>query len=214
MVNILLIRHGETRWNREEVFRGQSDIPLNDFGRRQAKALGNALLNWGLEQPQFITSPLSRAHETATIAAASFSQEKEIITEEAFIDICFGEWEGKTVKQVEKIFPEMYKQWKNNPGQVEFPGGESLDEAAERAEKRIFFIARKDPNKIKVIISHRAINKALLCRLLGLSSNSFWKLQQNTACINEMFFTGKEFILVKLNDTCHLQELGRDKKDF
>ncbi len=214
MVNILLIRHGETRWNREEVFRGQSDIPLNDFGRRQAEALGIALLNWGLKQPQFITSPLSRAHETTAIAAAAFNQAKEITKDESFIDICFGEWEGKTVKQVEKSYPEMYMQWRNNPGQVKFPGGESLDQAAERTEKGIFRLARNNPNSTQVITSHRAINKALLCRLLGLSSDSFWKLQQNTACINELLFTGKEFILVKLNDTCHLQELGKDKKDF
>lgn len=214
MVNILLIRHGETRWNREEIFRGQSDIPLNDFGCKQAEMLGNALLKWGLNQPQFITSPLSRAYETASIAAAAFNLENEIITEEAFNDICFGEWEGKTVNEIEENYPEMYRRWKKEPGKVKFPGGESLDKAAERAEKGIYRLARGDINKTKVIISHRAINKALLCRLLGLTSNSFWKLQQNTACINELAFTGSGFILVKLNDTCHLQELGKDKGDF
>ncbi len=214
MVDILLLRHGETLWNREEIFRGQSDIPLNDFGRRQAEALGKTLLSWGLGKPHFITSPLSRAHETATIAATAFSRVKEITPEEAFIDICFGEWEGKTVNQVEKNYPELYKRWKTNPGQVEFPGGETLDKAADRAVKAIYGIARTETGNPKVIISHRAINKALLCRLLGLTSNSFWKLQQNTACINELLFTGKEFILIKLNDTCHLQDLGKDKRDF
>jgi len=214
MVDILLIRHGETKWNREQIFRGQSDIPLNEFGRRQAKALGEALNKWDLRRPQFITSPLSRASETASIAAAFFNQEKDIIVDEAFNDISFGEWEGKTAAQIESSYPELYKQWQIEPGKVNFPGGENLDAAAVRAEKGIYRLGRTDTTKTKVIVSHRAINKALLCRLLGLAQDSFWKLQQSTACINELSFTGSGFILIKLNDTCHLQQLGTDKKDF
>lgn len=214
MVDILLLRHGETKWNREQIFCGQSDIPLNDFGHKQAEALGEALQKWDLIHPQFITSPLSRASETASIAAAVFNQEEEIIVEEVFNDICFGEWEGKTAAQIENSYPELYKRWQSEPGKVNFPGGENLGAAADRAEKGIYHIGRTDTGRTKVIISHRAVNKALLCRLLGLGQDSFWKLQQNTACINELAFTGSDFILVKLNDTCHLQQLGTDKKDF
>lgn len=214
MTNILLIRHGETLWNREEIFRGQADVPLNDFGRSQAAALAEALLKRGLIDPQFVSSPLSRAYETASIAAAVFKRENKVIKEEAFTDICFGEWEGKNLPEVEDTYPDLYALWQKEPEKVTFPGGENLDTAADRAEKAIYRFARNHPDKTTVIVSHRAINKVLLCRLLGLGSNSFWKLRQNTACINELQFTGAGFILLKLNDTCHLNTLSQDKSDF
>ena len=214
MVDILLVRHGETRWNREEIFRGRSDIPLNEFGRRQAEALGKSLLKWNLKEPLFISGPLSRAYETAYIAASAFNREENIIKEDGFNDIRFGEWEGKTLAQVEENYSELYALWKKTPGKVNFPGGENLDTVADRAEKTIYRLARGNPERSKIIVSHRAVIKALLCRLLGLGSDSFWKLGQGTACINELKFTGSEFILIKLNDTCHLQLLGEDIKDF
>ncbi len=214
MADILLIRHGETRWNQEEIFRGQADIPLNDFGRRQAGALGEALFQWKLKDPQFFSSPLSRAYETACIAAAFYKQEKRIVKEEAFNDICFGKWEGKTLPQVRESYPELFALWEKEPEKVTFPGGESLDAIADRTEKAIYRLAFARPHKTKVIISHRAVNKTLLCRLLGLGSNAFWKLRQNTACINELNFTEAGFILVKLNDTCHLMSLGKDQSDL
>ncbi len=205
MVEILLIRHGETEWNREEIFRGHTDIPLNDNGRKQAKALGEYLLRWKLTDPLFISSPLARAYETAQLAASNISPGSEIIKTEDFKDICFGDWEGKTLPEVENKYPELYNLWKIEPGAVKFPGGESLDQVALRTESALYQIARNHREKTVVIVSHRAVNKALLCRLLGLTSNAFWKLQQHPSCVNELGFTGSDFILISLNDSCHLK---------
>ena len=214
MVDILLIRHGETKWNREEIFRGQTDIPLNDQGREQAKALGKSLLKWNLTDPRFLASPLARAYETAQLAASFISPGSEIVKAEAFKDICFGDWEGKTLPEVERKYPELYRQWKKEPGSVNFPGGESLDQVAHRTESALYRIARSHRRKTVVIVSHRAVNKTLLCRLLGLSSNAFWKLQQHSTCVNELQFTGSDFILIRLNDTCHLETLNKDATGF
>ncbi len=215
MTGIYLLRHGETEWNREEIFRGRSDIPLSDHGCRQAAALGKALAAAGLEDPVFVSGPLSRARETARIAAAACgSTDGGIREEEAFNDISFGEWEGKTLPQVASEYPELFKLWRESPQKVVFPGGESLDGTAARAEAALCRLAGSFPGKDLVIVSHRAVNKALLLRLLGFDSSAFWRLQQNTACLNELKYTGPEFIIVRLNDTCHLQDLGRDKSDF
>lgn len=216
MTVVFLLRHGETRWNREEVFRGRSDVPLNDFGRKQAKALGEALLSSGLvKNPAFIAGPLSRATETAQIvASALYADPADILTEEAFNDICFGEWEGKTLPQVEQHYPELFKLWRDKPHEVSFPGGEKLDRVGERSEKALYRLVASYPDKELIIVSHRAVNKILLLRLLGLRAHAFWKIQQNTACLNELHYKDSEFILVRLNETCHLRDFGRDKGDF
>lgn len=213
MAAIYLVRHGETTWNREEIFRGQADIPLNDFGRRQAAALGATLPGLGLRNPHIVTSPLSRARETAGIIAASFPGSL-VVAEQAFTDICFGNWEGKTPAEVAELYPALFQLWADQPDKVIFPGGESLAAVAGRTEQALNRMVVANPEEPIIIVSHRAVNKALLCRLLGLSLGAFWKLQQNTACLNELAYRNSSFILVRLNDTCHLASLGKDKSDF
>lgn len=211
---IYLIRHGQTLWNKEEVFRGQSDIPLNDFGRRQAEAIAGELRERRLKNPLFISSPLKRALETAQIAG-SFQPSISITETEALTDINFGEWQGKSREEVEKLYPELYKKWLEDPAGVLFPGGESLREAAVRAEKAFISLAREHPEKDLVIFSHRVINKVLLSLLLCGDLNLFWRIRQDTACINILAREGSSFSLLLLNDTCHLRALGeKDRLDF
>lgn len=212
MAVIYLLRHGETLWNREEIFRGRADIPLNEFGRRQAKELANVLEKVNLQDPVFITSPLSRARETAEIAAA-FNKTLGIIDNSAFIDICFGDWEGKALAEIKTGYPDLYRTWVEHPEKIVFPGGENLESAANRSEKGIREIIDANPNGNFIIVSHRAVNKALLCRLLGMGMEGFWKLRQDTACLNEIHFSKTTFTLVRLNDTCHLEAPGKDIKD-
>ncbi|HED24093.1 MAG TPA: histidine phosphatase family protein [Firmicutes bacterium] len=216
MTRLFLLRHGETKWNREEIFRGQSDIPLNGFGLRQAEALADTLSKADLKNPIFLSSPLKRAMKTAEIVASRFA-EAFVTADPAFIDLSFGEWEGKTLREIEGNYPELYKKWVENPGRVTFPGGENLATVAERAEKGICRAAEDYRENEPVIVAHRAVNKALLCRLLGLGQQAFWKLRQDTACLNELAYEGSSFILVRLNDTCHLNAISimkQENRDF
>jgi len=213
MTAIYLIRHGQTEWNREEIFRGRADVPLDDLGRRQAEALGRAFVKQGIEKPLFISSPLKRARETAD-TAAGFLGVTELKTDKAFIDLSFGEWEGRSVTDVQKEYPVLYRSWLEHPENVIFPGGEQLDEAADRAEEGLYRVANANRGKDVVIVTHRVISKVLLCRILSAGIKAFWKLRQDTACLNELNYNGTGFVLVKMNDTCHLQSLGRDPGDF
>ncbi len=213
MAVIYLVRHGQTKWNREEVFRGQADIPLNDFGRCQAEALGKTLRNEELNNPVLVASPLKRATETAEIVSAHLD-DISISKDSSYLDISYGEWEGKPLTEIRKKYPELYQAWLKHPEEVIFPGGETLKNAADRAEKGIFQAVKNNPEGHTIIFAHRAINKVLLCRLLGLGEQGFWKIRQDTACLNELAFSNRSFILVKLNDTCHLRDMERDAGDF
>ncbi|MDY6826896.1 MAG: histidine phosphatase family protein [Bacillota bacterium] len=213
MTKLFLLRHGQTSWNREEIFRGRADIPLDDFGRQQARALAEVLSRTGLKDPIFLCSPLARARETAEIVTSRFAG-SHVVTDRSFIDLCFGEWEGKTLREIEKNYPELYSMWVENPGEVTFPGGENLGKVADRAEEGIIRAAKENRESETVIVAHRAVNKALLCRLLGLSQQAFWKLRQDTACLNELEYADNHFILVRLNDTCHLDVIKQESRDF
>jgi len=186
---VYLIRHGQTVWNKEEIFRGRADIPLNDFGRRQARMIADFLQERGLRDAVFFSSPLKRARETAKIAGGLLS-EKDVHTVEAFTDINFGPWEGKARVEVEKLYPELYRLWQEEPASVAFPEGESLREAAARAVEAFSAIAEKYAANDIIIVSHRVINKLLLCSFLEAGLNSFWRIRQDTACIN--IFVGGE----------------------
>jgi len=206
---IYLIRHGQTLWNKEEVFRGQSDIPLNDFGRLQARAIARELQERKLNNPVFFSSPLKRARETAEIAG-SFLPGLSIIDVEALIDINFGEWQGRAREEIEKLYPELYRMWQENPAGVVFPGGDALPEVAARAEKAFMEIAQEHPENDVVIVTHRVINKVLLSLLLCADLHLFWKIRQDTACINILAWERSGFNMLVINDTCHLRPLGKE----
>lgn len=213
MMKVYLVRHGETEWNREDIFRGRADIPLNSFGRRQAESIADILNSFALVNPVFISSPLKRSRETAEIAA-SFLADAKVSNDSAFVDICFGQWEGKSLQEVEEEYPLLFKRWVEEPGKVLFPAGENLNIVADRAEKGLYHAVKNNQDREVVIVSHRAVNKALFCRLLGLTQHSFWKIRQDTACLNELDYEQGSFAIVRLNDTCHLRSLKRVEKDF
>lgn len=211
---IYLIRHGRTLWNKEEVFRGQADIPLNEFGRLQAKALSKELQERKLKDPIFFSSPLKRAWETAKIAG-SFLPGISVTDVGAFVDISFGEWQGQTREKVGNLYPELFRMWQRNPAEVVFPGGGNLGEVADRAKKAFMDIAQGYPENDVIIVTHRVINKVLLSLLLCANLDLFWKIRQDTACINVLAWEGSIVNMLVINDTCHLRPLGKgDLCDF
>ena len=202
---IYLIRHGQTGRNAENTFHGQTDIPLDARGRRQAHEAGLALRQKGLVNPVFISSPLRRAYETAAIiAAAACGEEKPVQTLEAFTDMHFGVWEGKSVEEVSALDPELFRRWREKPAAAVFPGGSSLRRVAGRAVSALQTIARNHTNRDTVIVSHRVVNRLLLCRLVGAGPASFWVIRQDNACINILAWDGNSFSVLLVNDTCHV----------
>ena len=211
MVKVILIRHGETDWNTKQIFRGRKDIPLNEVGLAQAKAVGVSLSD--IQIDAIYSSPLGRALETAKVLAESRSLEVEL--EEGFIDIDFGKWQGITHEKVKEEYESLYEMWLKNPQMVTFPGGESLKDVRTRSMEALEKVIKKHPGKTIAIVSHRVLNKVLLCSVLGLELSHFWYIKQDTCAINRLEYKDGKFYLTLLNDTCHLKKVeGASPVDF
>jgi broad specificity phosphatase PhoE len=207
MTHIYLIRHGQTEWNKEEIFRGTSDIPLNEMGRMEAQLASEALRAIPLKA--VYSSPLARAKETAAAIADCHGLEVRII--EGLQDICFGDWQGVSHKTVQQQYSDLYRRWLEEPHAVTFPGGENLEAVQTRAVKAVREIVSDHPEDTIVMVSHRVINRALICGVAGIELSRFWQLGQDTAAINLLTWKKDYFTLTCLNDTCHLQSLEKDR---
>jgi len=206
MITLYLVRHGQTAWNKEEVFRGRADIPLNETGRKEALLTGQYLR--GVSMDSIYSSPLSRALETAEAIARYQGKEVQIL--EGLIDIDFGGWQGISHEVVRERYPELYRQWKESPHLVRFPEGENLEEVRKRALEAIRGVIRDHSDDNLVMVSHRVINKIAICGLLGLDDSHFWQIGQDTGCIDVLEFE-EGFTLRCLNDTSHLRSIEGER---
>lgn len=210
--SIYLVRHGQTAWNREEIFRGRADVPLNETGVREAELAAQYFK--GLPIDRIYSSPLARAFQTAERIARICSLEVEPL--EGLIDMSFGAWEGRTLEEIKREHGELYRLWRESPHLVWFPGGESLDQVRNRSMTALEELIRTHAEKTLVLVSHRVVNKVLICAVLGLDNSHFWQIGQDTTAINLVRHKNGRFVLDLLNETCHLKSLQdlRVRRDF
>ena len=202
-MRVILIRHGETDWNKEQVFRGRVDIELNQIGKEQARAVAEALK--GVNIVAIYSSPLSRALETAKIIGSYLNLKPKV--DAGFFDFDYGDWQGMPHREVEKHYPDLYKKWHEEPHKLTMPGGENLGDVRKRATRALSKLLLRYDNQTVAIISHRVVNKVLLCAVLGLGNAHFWHVKQDTCAINVFDYTQDGFTIYKLNDTCHLKPI-------
>jgi len=207
MTSIYLIRHGETAWNKEEIFRGRADVPLNEIGFREAELIGEYLK--GMDIHVIYSSPLLRAKETARRIAQVFNLKVQPLV--GITDMSFGKWEGRPLKEVQIYDREIYRQWREKPHLVRLPGGESLDEVRVRAMAALEEVIQYHKGMNLVLVSHRVINKVVICGILGIDNSHFWQIGQDTAAINLIQYKEGKYILSLLNETCHLKSLKEER---
>jgi broad specificity phosphatase PhoE len=201
MTCIILVRHGQTEWNRVERFRGHADVPLNEVGLRQAEATGLRIA--GQWQPvQVYSSPFSRAVKTAEAIASHFNLPVQV--HPGLADIDYGEWQGLTPQEVQARWPEMLQTWYEHPEAASIPGGETLAALRTRGMKTVNQLASRHTSQTIVIVGHTVINRVILLGMLGLGNERFWHIKQDTCAINVIETDDHDFILVTLNDSCHI----------
>ena len=152
-VTLAFIRHGQTDWNRDGRIQGASDIPLNDTGREQARAAETMLEAWSWDA--IVSSPLSRARETASIVAAGLG----LPLGEAYPELVerdYGPHEGSPSAEVVARWPHR-----------DFPGAEPLDAMVERCLRGLARIDADHPDRNVVVVCHGTIMKYTLIRLTG-----------------------------------------------
>jgi broad specificity phosphatase PhoE len=209
MTEVILVRHGETEWNVEEIYRGRIDVELSEAGMKQAQLLGRYLGNLKLDA--IYSSPLKRAVDTANILTQY--QNVAVQVTDGLMDLNCGEWQGLSDKQVKKLYPVLHEQWRVNPHLVEMPGGERLEDVRERAMAVVDEVVSKHSGSI-ALVSHRVVNKVLICALLGLDNSHFWNVKQDVCGITTFDYVRGRFILTKHNDTSYLGGMRKPLGDF
>lgn len=214
VTRIILVRHGQTEWNRVERFRGRANVPLNATGLEQASATGQKVA--ALWQPVAIyASPLVRALSTAEAIAWHILQRQgvrwTIQVCPGLIDIDYGQWQGLTPEEARQRWPQEVEAWYETPENAHIPGGETLDDLRQRGLSAVEDLAARHAGQTIVLVGHTVINRVILLAVLGLGHDRFWRLRQDTCAIN--VFDAEDgcaeqrfrYTVVTLNDTCHLQ---------
>ncbi len=203
---IVLVRHGQTAWNKETRFRGRADLSLDAFGLQQAKATGRYLAErWPIQA--IYASPLQRAMQTAEAIAQAQSLSAQPF--EGLLDIDYGQWQGRSPQEVEADNPNLLQAWWEAPHTVQMPGGENLDDVRDRVVAGLAWVVEHHTGQSVALVGHTVVNRVLLCAILGLGNEHFWQLRQATCAVNVFeVTTGSEAVLTLFNDVCHLQALA------
>jgi probable phosphoglycerate mutase len=205
-MRLLIVRHGETRWNAEGRNQGQTnDIPLSEAGRAQALALGGRLQATPIARA--VSSPLLRARQTAELALGD--RAGLLTLDPRLMEISHGHWEGRLAGEIAAAFPESHQAWRETPHLVTLPGGESLRDVAVRAWAGVQdACAGLGAEEVVLLVTHDAVARVLLCRFLGLDLARVWSFRQASACLNLLEGPDLDHMqVVRVNDGCHVTPL-------
>jgi len=209
MTTIILVRHGQTEWNRDDRFRGHADVPPDNTGVAQAEATAARIVaQW--KPVAVYAGPLSRTIRTGEAVAQSLDLRVEV--EQGLLDVNCGEWQGLNLDEVRRRWRAEFNAYLHAPAKFRFPGGESLEHARDRAWKSTQRLAGRHSDETIVLVSHTALNRLILLSLLGLDSRGFWRLRQDTCGISVFELGQARATLLILNDTSHLLPLFTGRK--
>ena len=201
-MRILLARHGETPWNAEGRYQGQIDIPLSPVGEGQANALGQRLKDVRIDRA--VASPLSRAQLTARLALGD--ARADMLQPDADLqEIAHGEWEGLLASEIQQKDPARLLAWREEPENVLMPGGESLRQVLDRSWRGLARATEGlGEDDTLLVVAHDAVNRVLLCRILGLPIARLWTFRQAPTTLNLLEGPSVEQLeVVRLNDCAH-----------
>ena len=200
---LLLIRHGETKWNVLGKFQGRQNIELSEAGILQATLLEKRLTK---DFQAVYSSPLDRAFSTAEVLCKNLSLDP--IPIEDLTEIHFGTWEGLTYREIEQFYPEHFMHWRTDEKTAPMYDGElSIYDVTLRAKKCILELIGKHPGEKIIIVSHGGFIKAALIGLFNWKMTMYHQMAIGNTCINTLTFnTQGTPILMGLNDTSHLSD--------
>lgn len=199
-MRLLLVRHGATRNNAEARFTGQSDIPLSALGERQATALASRLAKEPLAA--VFSSDLSRARVTAE--AISARTEVPVIFDRDLREVSLGEWEGRTLADLEASEPDALRLWRADGASHVPPGGETFAALRDRLLRALARTHHDYASNTVLWVTHGAAIGVLLCHILGIELSRGWQFRRDNASITELDVAAGRIVILRLNDTAHL----------
>ena len=210
VTTVILVRHGQTDYNKENRYQGFLDIPLNEKGLAQADQLAASLKDVHIDV--FIASPLKRAYVTTEKCAKAKGMEISY-TDERLKEINYGKWAGRSKKEIAETEPKASRLWQETPWKTRPPEGESLQELAARYRASLDDAVRRYPGKTIFIGAHSKGNMALLCNVLGIGLEHYLQFEQDNTCANVLKYKNGQWKLVLMNSISHTGKLykGQNK---
>ena len=202
MANILLIRHGETDWNKERRLQGHLDIGLNDTGIEQAKLLGQVLSKEKIDAAY--SSDLSRALATANAVAAH--HDMAVYLDKSLRERCYGEIEGMTYAQIEQELPENHQAWHGRNPDFRPQGGESLRDFYDRVVEGATRIASAHLGQTIVMVAHGGVLDCMYRAATNMPIEQERHFDLLNTSLNRLTYDGEHFHLVSWGDVSHLAE--------
>jgi alpha-ribazole phosphatase len=201
MLELYLLRHGQTAMSRENRFCGSIDPPLSDDGRLMAEAF--AVAHADAPWQAIYCSPMSRTRATAAPLVERVGLEP--IIDDGLREISYGEWESLTHDEASQRFPKAYAYWEADTASRGTPGGETAFEVAARAARVLERIRREQSTGRVLVVSHKATIRIITCALLGLDVRLFReRIGQPVAAITRFELSDKGALLTRLGDVSHL----------
>lgn len=190
---IILVRHGEPVAEARGRCYGMLDVGLSEKGSHQIGQTAEWLAQFDIAA--IYASPRSRAMNSAKIIARNcglFVQPNE-----NFAEINFGDFEGLTYEEVERLAPDVYQKWMDAPTTVEFPNGESFAQMQERVIREIQELRFRHEGEAFAVVSHGGVNRIALAHFLGIKHENIFRLEQSYAAANVIDFYG-DFPVVRV----------------
>jgi len=199
MLHLILVRHGETEWNAQRRYQGQSDVPLSEVGMQQAELAAERLVDQKIDA--IYASDLKRAWKTANIIAEKHNL--KIISEPRLRELKFGILEGLTFDQAEAQYPEMVSAWLDDFNNTP-EGAEMIQAFNARIISLLEYLRQEHNGQVVLLVGHGGSLSEILRVVLGLSREKRWHLEMDNASLSEVLIAEEYISLKRLNDTCHL----------
>lgn len=198
-MRVILVRHGQTVFNRDSRYQGHADAELSDLGREQAELVAAHLERTRIDA--VYSSDLSRASDTAGAIAARHGL--PIFTNPALREVGFGDWEGLTVSEIQERYPDLYSNYRRDSITHRAPRGERLEDLQSRTVQAVDEIAQKHPDDSVVVVTHGGPIRAFFCHALDTGLESFRKIRLDNAGVTILSRKGSDdWTLEIFNDSC------------
>lgn len=204
MTELILIRHGETDWNRELRFQGQLDVPLNAIGMEQARRVAERMSSEPVQL--LVSSDLQRALQTAR-AVAGRAQALDPVLDAALREQHFGLAEGLQVADIRARYPRAWEQWVRFEADFAFEGGESTRVFHARVLAAVRALAQRHAGQMLAVVTHGGVLDMVYRSALGLPLSGPRVSEIPNAGINRVRLHGEAIEILAWADTRHLSDL-------
>jgi alpha-ribazole phosphatase len=195
---IYLVRHGQVEGHKEKRYNGQANVPLTQLGREESDRVCDSLNDIPLDA--VYSSDLDRSRYCAELVAAAHNL--SVSACESLRELHIGDWEGRTWAELQESYPDDWQSRLQDLVNFQVPGGESLQDAADRIRPTIREIVTRHLGGAVVLVAHGGVNRIVLLDAIGAPLEQAFSIEQDYGCLNIIdYFSDGNAVVKLLNGT-------------